>query len=415
MGHAKYVLLVPEGCSGRPLADLDGLTPLEAARTPNLDRLAAAGRVGMAATTPPGGTCSTESTFACLLGYDPLLHPLGRARLDVCGLVPEGDDPPIPDDWAVYRLDFVTVGDGGAITPPPCELTLPETRRLLDELGRELRESFDDLPELEIRPLAPGVGLLLVAEDIDGEDSETVCQPLGTVFGRPRRHRHRPVGPQAEVLQSIVEASEDLFDGHEINALREETGQPPVHQVWVWGGGAGGPLPPFSDMQRGAEGTLIADDPAAVGLARRIGWSGLYRQKLPPAEAARHAIAALGDADLVCLYLTAPARAGYAGDLPGRIEAIESIDREIVPPLQQRLEQQERWRMLVAPTLSVHAQHGTHEADPVPFLLSGFGMSGVVERRYNEPEAADSDLFIEVGHELMEYFLFGAGMRNLDR
>jgi 2,3-bisphosphoglycerate-independent phosphoglycerate mutase len=100
----KYVIVIPDGAADAGQPTLGGKTPLEAARTPALDALAARGRVGLAnhvpASLPPG----SEVACMSLLGYDPLRFFTGRAPLEAAAQGIELG----PDDWAV-RCNLVTI------------------------------------------------------------------------------------------------------------------------------------------------------------------------------------------------------------------------------------------------------------------------------------------------------------------
>ena len=76
----KYVIIIPDGGADLPIDELDGLTPLESARTPNLDALAKSGRVGTAATTPPRFGAGSDVCTMDLLGYDPARYHTGARR-----------------------------------------------------------------------------------------------------------------------------------------------------------------------------------------------------------------------------------------------------------------------------------------------------------------------------------------------
>ena len=80
--NMKYVIIIPDGAADLPVPDLEGKTPLEAADTPNTDRLAKSGRLGTAATTPQGMPCGSDVCTMCLLGYDPVKYHTGRAPLE---------------------------------------------------------------------------------------------------------------------------------------------------------------------------------------------------------------------------------------------------------------------------------------------------------------------------------------------
>ncbi len=92
-GEGRTVaLVVLDGIADRPAPGLDGQTPLEAAATPNLDRLATAGVSGLVDVRAPGVPMSSDRAHAILFGYDPDAVP-GRGVLEARGFdvaVPEG-------------------------------------------------------------------------------------------------------------------------------------------------------------------------------------------------------------------------------------------------------------------------------------------------------------------------------------
>src|SRR5436190_4241528 len=103
----KYVIIIPDGCADEPQESLGGKTPLQAARTPNMDRIAQIGLVGRTDNVPPSLTPASDVATLSLFGYDPLVVYTGRAPLECAALgLPLG-----PGDWAV-RCNLVTVEDG---------------------------------------------------------------------------------------------------------------------------------------------------------------------------------------------------------------------------------------------------------------------------------------------------------------
>src|SRR5205814_7665449 len=103
----KYAIVIPDGCADEPQAALGGKTPLQAARTPNMDRVAQSGAVGRANNVPEPLTPASDVATLSLFGYDPLAVYTGRAPLEAAALgVTLG-----PGDWAV-RCNLVHVWDG---------------------------------------------------------------------------------------------------------------------------------------------------------------------------------------------------------------------------------------------------------------------------------------------------------------
>ncbi len=82
----KYLVLVGDGMPDYPLAELKGKTPLQAAGTPNLDRLSQKGTLGLVRTVPPGFPPGSDVANMSIFGYDPALHFTGRAPLEAASM-----------------------------------------------------------------------------------------------------------------------------------------------------------------------------------------------------------------------------------------------------------------------------------------------------------------------------------------
>src|SRR3954468_12214302 len=103
----KYAIVIPDGCADEPQASLGNRTPLQAARKPNMDRLARTGGVGRSNNVPEPLTPASDVATLSLFGYDPLKVYTGRAPLETAAMgIPLG-----PGDWAI-RCNLVHVADG---------------------------------------------------------------------------------------------------------------------------------------------------------------------------------------------------------------------------------------------------------------------------------------------------------------
>ena len=81
----KYIMLVPDGMADLPLAELDGQTPMQAAKTPNFDALAEKSLVGSVLTVPDGMYPGSDVANMDLLGYDPRRYYTGRGPIEARG------------------------------------------------------------------------------------------------------------------------------------------------------------------------------------------------------------------------------------------------------------------------------------------------------------------------------------------
>src|SRR5688500_6129869 len=100
----KYAIIIPDGCADEPQESLGGKTPLQAARLPNMDRIARMGVVGRSNNVPQPLTPASDVATLSLFGYDPLVVYTGRAPLETVAMgIQLG-----PNDWAI-RCHLVTV------------------------------------------------------------------------------------------------------------------------------------------------------------------------------------------------------------------------------------------------------------------------------------------------------------------
>src|SRR5580692_12329239 len=99
----KYILLVPDGAADEPLADLDGKTPLEVARTPYLDDLAHSGLVGSVQVTPTEIYPGSDAANMALLGYDPMRYYTGRGPIEAVAI-----GVPLDDRDVAFRCSLIS-------------------------------------------------------------------------------------------------------------------------------------------------------------------------------------------------------------------------------------------------------------------------------------------------------------------
>lgn len=409
----KYVLIIPDGAADERLAELGDQTPFEAADTPHLDRLALTGRQGTAATTPAGMPCGSDVCTMSLLGYDPRKYHKGRAPLEAAAL----GIPMDPADW-VFRVNLVTVIDGTMQDHSAGHISSTESRRLLKEFAERI--------DLDGVALYPGVSYRNIMIDRSGQVSgasgasgvtggrdwgELVTTPPHDIPGLPIR-KHLPVGGEyAKLLQQLIAESEVFLAGHEINQTRAEMGELPATHFWPWGQGRRPTMPSF-ESRFGLKGAMITAVDLLAGISHFIGWDRLdvpgqtsYHDN-DYAATGRHAIAALDDYDLVCVHVEAPDEAAHAADPATKVASVAAIDEHVVGPIHRALEERgEDWRILLLPDHYTLVNTRKHDPTPVPFLMAGHKVRSVLKQTFSEAHANESDLHIEHGHELMEYFL----------
>ncbi len=398
----KYAIIIPDGCADEPQESLGGRTPLQAAQTPAMDAIAAAGVVGRAnfvpAQLPPG----SEVANIGLLGYDPNVVFTGRAPIEAAaqGIVLG------PEDWAV-RCNLVTIENQIMRDFTAGHISTSEAAELMATAQVELA---GDLP-VQFRPGVSYRNLLIYR----GNDqpapfaSDTRTTPPHDLTDKSVLDEY-PRGSGSDVLNDLMSRSVGVFAEHRVNQTRRQRGLLPATNVWLWGLGKRPSLRPFRDVY-GKTGKMITAVDLLRGLAALIGWDRIDAPGATGyldtdyASKGRCAVSAVSTTDIVCVHIEAPDEASHEGDATAKIRAIEQIDRAIVGPLWQALQTQGDYRILVTPDHPTPVRTKTHSHGFVPFAMAGTGLDSGSARTYDETVAAGSSLEFAEGWKLMEFFL----------
>ena len=402
----KYAIIIPDGAADEPQDELGGRTPLEAAHTPAMDALAAAGVVARACHTPKSLPAGSEVGNMSLLGYDPLANFTGRAPIEAAA---QGIELGV-EDWAV-RCNLVTV-DGQVMRDFTADhVSTEEATKLLTTMQDYVEQHRVHNGALQF---VPGVSYrnLLIWRGIH-EDApfsmETRTTPPHDLTDKSIAE-HFPRGAGSDVLTALMEKSVELFRDHPVNVVRAGYGKLPATNVWLWGLGRAPHLRPF-EMAYGVRGAMITAVDLLRGLATLVEWK---RIEVPGATGytdtdyaakGRAAIDALRDVDLICVHVEAPDEASHEGDCAGKVKAIEEIDRHVVQPLAEALAAQGDWRMMISPDHPTFLRTKTHTHGNVPVLMAGMGIAADEFTAYGDSNAAKSTLAFDEGWRAMEWFI----------
>lgn len=413
----KYAVVIISGAGDEPLAELAQRTPLQAAHMPRLKALAERGRVGALATVPAGFDPTTETCLLTLLGHDPLQTSCGRAPFEAAALgIATGDA-------FVFRFDLVSIGEEGSSRAglmldhtagqiPTAEANVLRT----DLMSFWKRESADLVRSLSV---TPGPGHRALAVDCSGRDyTDVVTVAPRDVLGLDAG-AHLPAGGvpgSSDALRQLIESSHDFLRTHEVNLARAEQGLCPGNLAWFWAHGRMPELATLEDRFK-LRGAIIGSDPVLRGIARLAGWEiASVPDDRDRAGVARAACALIDEYDIVLVCDEAPDQASHTGDWEAKTEALEQIDAELIGPILDKLASfgdAERdagavgWRAMVAVDHPTHVRTRQHGSGPSPVAMGGAWIRSAVQRTFSESQAEQSDLYVDPGHELLEFFLKG--------
>jgi 2,3-bisphosphoglycerate-independent phosphoglycerate mutase len=399
----KYAIIIPDGCADEPQEALGGKTPLQAARVPHMDAIAAAGMVGRAnhvpESLPPGSDVANLSLF----GYDPLVHFTGRAPLEAAAQgIPLGQD-----DWAI-RCNLVTIENQTMRSFTADHISTEQATELLKTAQERLAgERMQFVPGVSYRNLLIYRG----AGEPPPFSRDTRATPPHDLTDKSVLDDY-PRGPGSDLLNQLMCDSVDLFANHPVNQARRAAGHLPATNIWLWGQGKAPALESF-EQAYGKRGAMITAVDLLRGLATLVGWQ---RIEVPGATGytdtdyaakGRYAVEALKNTDIICVHVEATDEASHEGDAAGKVKALEAIDEQIVGPLHAALKQQGDYRILVTPDHPTFLRTKTHSHGFVPWTICGSGVQAGGQATYDEVSAAASSQCFREGWKLMKFFLDG--------
>jgi 2,3-bisphosphoglycerate-independent phosphoglycerate mutase len=342
-GQGKIVMLVIDGLGGLPM-EPGGPTELEAARTPNLDALAAESICGLSVPISPGVSPGSGPAHLALFGYDPLRYEIGRGVLEACGI----GFPLQPNDVAA-RGNFCTVDENGLITDRRAGRIPTEKSAELCQILRAIR-----LPTVEtfVEPVKDyRFVLVLRGEGLSGGLTETDPQQLGVP---PRK---------VEALFPEAQHTAELFNQWIAQARELLADQHPANMVLLRGPDKTPQLPSMAEIY-GLRAAAIASYPMYRGVAKLVGMDVLETGETVE-EQVETLKAHWAGYDFFFFHVKQTDTAGEDGDFARKAAVIEHVDEVVVPAIVS----------LKPDVFIVTGDHSTpallrsHSWHPVPTLL----------------------------------------------
>ncbi len=389
----KYLVLIGDGMSDLPLKELKGKTPLEVAKTPNMDFLAKNGITGWVKNVPQGMPPASDVANMSIFGYDPKKYYTGRGPLEAASLGVK-----LKKDEVAFRCNLVTVKNRKMRDFTAGHIDTGEARKIIKQFDRKLGSK-------DIR-FYTGLSYrhLLVIKDVAAKLAlhKTRCTPPHDITGKGI-HDYLPKGKGSEILLRLMNESEVLL--HEMKTK--------ATMIWPWGQGKTPRMPSFR-KKFGKKGAVITAVHLLKGLGKTL---GLEVINVPGATGyldtnyigkANYALRALKRNDIVFVHVESPDEAGHEGSIKHKIKAIEDFDRYVVGTAVSEIRNSKlEIGILVLPDHPTPIKVMTHTSDAVPFAicLSRVPSRGSPVKGFNEKEIKKSKLRIAQGSKLLPFFL----------
>ena len=378
----KILLIIIDGLGDRPIPQLGNKTPLEAAKTPNLDFLAKNGICGLVLPYLQNKKLPTsEDTHLALFSYDPKIYNPGRGVLEVMGIGMEilaGD--------VCLRGNFATVDEKIKIIDRRAG-RIEETTDLIRAIGGIeiegvkflIGKSISHRIGIVMRPCLDSV-LSLGARVVDLSPKISDSDPKITQV-RPVQITALDSSKEAKftarILNQFLAKAHSILKDHPLNKKREKQGLLPANYILVREAGTFKEISSF-EQKYGLKSCCIAGGSLYKGLGKYLGMD-LIEVKgatgLPDTNLRGKFLAAkraMPKCDFIYCHIKAPDNLAEDGNFRGKRDFIKEIDKKITALMN-----------LKNVLLVITADHSTcslfkrHCAQAIPILIYGDGVNGI--------------------------------------
>ena len=417
----KILYVVLDGLGDRPHPDLNNKTPLAAAATPYLDKLAKDGQTGLMYTVAKDIAPESDIAVISILGYDAHKYYTGRGPLESYA---EGLE--VKDGDLAYRVNFATLGEGKQIIDRRVDrnLTTEEAAELSKEINAKVKLTSVK-SDFQFKNTIGHRGILVIhphqgkfsaevtntdpAYDKKGhfgvakEKFEQVLQECKPVAGK----ENLPAAINAaKVTNEFVEKSHQILEVSAINQKRGAQGKLKGNLILTRD--AGDRLPKFPSIQErfGINIGCFVEMPVERGIALLTGMQ-VIEIPLPSGNLekdyklrAKKVLEALNQFDGLYIHIKGPDEPAHDGKAQEKKQAIAAIDKFFFANLIPHLDME-------ACLVCVTADHSTpcilkaHSADPVPVLIAGGSVDSDGVENFSEKSCVKGSLKILSGPQLM--------------
>ncbi|HEC23993.1 MAG TPA: 2,3-bisphosphoglycerate-independent phosphoglycerate mutase [Chloroflexi bacterium] len=345
----KIILLVMDGLGGLPL-EVDGPTELEAAVTPNLDRLAREGSTGLSIPIARGIEPGSGPGHLALFGYDPLTYEIGRGALEAAGI---GLEVRVGDVAA--RGNFCTVDENGVIVDR-------RAGRIPTEKGAEACATLQEIElpgvEMIVREVKEHRFVLLLRGEglspalMDTDPGKTGVAPFPA----------RPVPEAAD--DPAAQHTAELVNEFLAQAREKLRGHHPANMVTLRGFATDPALPQFKDVYK-LTAACVAVYPMYKGVSRLIGMDIIETTAHDEPLDEFNRVAATWDShDFVFVHIKYTDSRGEDGKFDAKVAVIEQVDAALPALLDLNPDV-----LIVTGDHSTPAKLRSHSFHPVPTLI----------------------------------------------
>ncbi len=407
------LLVVLDGLGDQALEALGGRTPLQVARTPQLDHLALLGGGGSYHPGRMGVAYFSDLAFFIALGYSQGEFP-GRGVLGgyAAGLsISPGE---------VYALASMvsleeSCPDGPILVERGGDLAPEEWEEALEILSRPWHGNG---VEITFHPLEVGIGILKLEGEVDHRITDSDPSHRG---GKVYQVMSR--GEEGELASHTARELNRYLDGvawrlreASFNALRIREGKNPMNALLVQGAGRDKFLP-FLKERWGFDGALVASEPFILGIGKKLGMAVIGVGEGSPKKELlikfKEALPLLETYSMVVIHTRAPKLASRKHNPWEKVKVVEELDGAFSYLLEYLVPREERLLVVWGGSSTSTGGPYLYSGDPSPLLMIGPRVRRGPSLKFDEPSLAYGSIGFLKREELMLTILSYTGRAPL--
>jgi 2,3-bisphosphoglycerate-independent phosphoglycerate mutase len=396
----KFVLIQADGMPDRPLEELQGKTPLEAAKTPYMDKLVQLSEMGTINHIPKGMKSGSDVGNLSVLGYNPEKYFTGRSPIEAESI---GIDLEPAD--ICYRCNLVNIvnknGKEFMNDHSAGHIDTEVSKKIIGALREELEDDefklYQGVSYRHILVWKGGCNNLETTPPHDILEKDII--------------QYLPTGPGSVRLRDLMRQARIKIK--KVKNLMPELKNSDCSDIWLWGQGKKPTLPHFNSIHK-INGSVIS----AVDLIKGIGkLSGLNVLNVEGATGyldtnykgkVSAALESLKKDDFCMIHIEAPDETGHEGDYEKKIQAISDLDEKVVGPIMEGLKaEHDEYKICIVSDHPTPVDIRTHSYEYVPYLIfdSRLNKNKHNQNTFSERSANESSLIHDDGHKLLASFL----------
>ncbi|MEM7355765.1 MAG: 2,3-bisphosphoglycerate-independent phosphoglycerate mutase, partial [Acidobacteriota bacterium] len=387
------LLLVIDGVADRSVRALGGRTPLQAAETPTLDRLAEEGQCGLADPVAPGVVPDTAAGTLALFGQSPLALKRGPVEALGAGFELSPGDIALRGNFATLDGNKqITDRRAGRIRDEAEDLARDLDRLALPGLAGEVEVRVKAATEHRLAIVLRGDGL---SSAIHGSDPGDGAAPGPPLAPRPMDPKDERAIETARILALFEQKARKVLSKHPVNKRRKAEDLPPANIVLTRGAGRIHQLIPLEEAGIPLRLACVSGDRTVLGLAGLLGAKTISTARMTANfdtdidAKFTAALKALKRNDLVIVHVKGADIAAHDQRPDLKVAFLEKVDAALARFLERA---NGDLRLAVAGDHATLSESGQHAADPLPVLVWGHQISPDGVETYDEIAAAAGEL-----------------------